>query len=185
MEGACSDTVRSLACEILDMYENGRIYLKPEHFDSRGNNPYDGAASISNIRDTCRGHMAKRLLVFFFKKKCLHTEYHTNCRSSYENAPGGCTCLHSSMLDAMIDYANEFYNTYGLPIEINAIAGSSHSVNSWHYEGNTMDISCTTPLDHCVAIEDFCRDRGAIELCYPGSSCGGHETWVHCAMPLD
>ncbi len=23
--------------------------------------------------------------------------------------------------------------------------------------------------------------RGAVELCYPGSSCGGHETWVHCS----
>ena len=33
-----------------------QIELKPEHFNSAGNNPYDGAASLSNIRDTCYGN---------------------------------------------------------------------------------------------------------------------------------
>jgi hypothetical protein len=36
----------------------------------------------------------------------------------------------------MYAYAIDFYDMYGLPIEINAIAGSSHSVTSWHYEVN-------------------------------------------------
>ena len=113
----------------------------------------------------------------------------------------------------MYDYAVQFWNKYGAAIQINAIAGSEHSANSWHYEGkrisislagqfpltdiqvkgiydftitgNTMDVACTTPVYHCGEIEDFCRARGAIELCYPGSACGVHETWVHCAMPLD
>ena len=34
----------------------GELWLKPEHFNSAGNNPYDGAASLSNIRDTCYGN---------------------------------------------------------------------------------------------------------------------------------
>ena len=59
-EGACLAEVQTLACEILDMYEKGQIWLKPEHFDDRGNNPYDGAASLLNIRDSCIGVMGKR-----------------------------------------------------------------------------------------------------------------------------
>ena len=61
------------------------------------------------------------------------------------------------MLEAMYAYAEEFYELNGMPIEINAIAGSSHSVNSWHYEGNTMDVSCVRPLNHCNELVDFCR----------------------------
>ena len=26
------------------------------------------------------------------------------------------------------------------------------------------------------------RANGADELCYPGSSCGGHKTWIHCTF---
>ena len=41
---------------------------------------------------------------------------------------------------------------------------------------------------NCLMSQNFAflinRDHGAIELCYPGSSCGGHETWVHCAFPI-
>ncbi len=104
VEDACLDEVQSLACEILDMYEQNQIWLKPEHFDDRGNEPeYDGASSLSNIRDSCLGLYAKR--------------------SAYENAPGGCTCLHTEMLRTMRDYAEQFYSFYQLPIEINAIAG--------------------------------------------------------------
>ncbi len=63
-----------------------------------------------------------------------------------------------------------------------ALAGGSHSATSWHYEGNTADIACKDPTDHCVQLEDFCRSRDYVEVCYPGSTCGGHETWVHCAL---
>lgn len=49
----CGHVVQDLACKILDLYENSKIWLKPEHFNDLGNDPYDGAASLSNIRDTC------------------------------------------------------------------------------------------------------------------------------------
>ena len=61
------------------------------------------------------------------------------------------------MLQTMYDYAVSFYNSYGSPIEINAIAGSEHSANSWHYEGNTMDVSCVSPRNHCKDLENYCR----------------------------
>lgn len=55
-------------------------------------------------------------------------------RSSYGVAPGGCVCLKESMLQTMHDYAVLFNDETGLAIQINAIAGSEHSANSWHYE---------------------------------------------------
>ena len=57
---SCNNNAESLACDILAMYENRQIWLKPEHFNSLGNNPYDGASSLSNIRDMCYGRQAKR-----------------------------------------------------------------------------------------------------------------------------
>jgi len=162
--GGCGSRAQELACSLLSLYESGDLWLKPEHFNSAGNNPYDGAASLSNIRDTCYGNQAKR--------------------SSYGVAPGGCVCLKESMLEAMFEYAMLYHGQTGQAIQVNAIAGSEHSANSWHYQGNTMDVACTTPTNHCNQLVDFCRDHGAIELCYPGSSCGGHETWVHCAFPI-
>ena len=63
-----SSTVQRLACDILDLYENGRIWLKPEHFNDQGNNPYDGAASLSNIRDTCiKGTWVKRCNPYYVR----------------------------------------------------------------------------------------------------------------------
>ena len=47
-------------CKILALYEERKIWLKPNHFNSLGNNPYDGASSLSNIRDTCYGRSVKR-----------------------------------------------------------------------------------------------------------------------------
>ena len=190
---ACSDAencgrqtcplVIDLACELLEMYEKRQIYLKPNHFNSLGNNPYDGASSLSEVRDTCYARMAKR--------------------SAYGVAPGGCICLQSTMLRSMRDYAVDFWAKFTLKIEVNALAGSEHSANSWHYQGNVWDIGCSTPNQHCQELEDHCRSVGSyqwvrvhralsfnrlynpVEICYPGSSCGGHDTWVHCATPLD
>ncbi len=54
---ACSS--QAVACEVLGMHEKGQINLKGEHFDPSGNNPYDGASALSNIRDTCYGKHAK------------------------------------------------------------------------------------------------------------------------------
>ena len=57
---SCGSYVQELACDILEMYEARQIWLKPEHFNSQGNNPYDGASSLSNIRDSCYGRAVKR-----------------------------------------------------------------------------------------------------------------------------
>lgn len=159
--GGCSTEAINAACEIWKLQTSGKIWLKPDHFNPLGNDPYDGASARDNIKDTCEGKQVRR--------------------SSYEYAPGGCVCLKKQMLQAMYYYAIDFYERYGQPMEVNSIAGSSHSPNSWHYQGNTMDVSCVTPLTHCNDLVNFCRNRGALELCYPGSSCGGHETWVHCS----
>ena len=52
-----------LHCRIILNYlmslVSDKIELKPEHFNSAGNNPYDGAASLSNIRDTCYGNQVQ------------------------------------------------------------------------------------------------------------------------------
>ncbi len=42
-------------------------------------------------------------------------------------------------------------------MEIDAISGSEHSANSWHYEENTMDLSFTTPVHQHEEVEDFRR----------------------------
>ncbi len=56
----CGSSAKSAACEIMTLRAQGRIWLKPDHFDSRGNSPYDGAAVLDNVRDTCQGKKAKR-----------------------------------------------------------------------------------------------------------------------------
>jgi hypothetical protein len=63
---------QAVACEVLGMHEKGQIVLKGEHFDPSGNNPYDGASSLSNIRDTCYGKHAK--LSSYVKKKTINIE---------------------------------------------------------------------------------------------------------------
>ncbi len=55
--GQCGSAAQS---EIMTLRAQGRIWLKPDHFDSRGNSPYDGAAVLDNVRDTCQGKKAKR-----------------------------------------------------------------------------------------------------------------------------
>ena len=61
--GGCGANVKELACKILAMYEEKKIGLKPDHFDSRGNSPYDGAAALSQIRDTCYGNKVSKYLL--------------------------------------------------------------------------------------------------------------------------
>ena len=53
-----------MACKIQALQTEGKIVLKPNHFNNLGNNPYDGAAALDNIKDTCAGKMAKRLETF-------------------------------------------------------------------------------------------------------------------------
>ena len=110
---------------------SGDLWLKPEHFNSAGNNPYDGAASLSNIRDTCYGNQVIRnqrkssktddicwtltmqmwlanFEEFSFKAK----------RSSYGVAPGGCVCLKEKMLEAMFEYAMLYHGQTGQAIQV-------------------------------------------------------------------
>ena len=54
----CFRDLESVFCGVGTIYQ-GELWLKPEHFNSAGNNPYDGAASLSNIRDTCYGNQVK------------------------------------------------------------------------------------------------------------------------------
>lgn len=128
IEGTCNDPeAKDYACRLLAMHERGEIRLKHNHFSADGNDPYDGASALSNVRDTCYGRQAKR--------------------SNYcAAAPGGCVCLKGAMLRTMHTYATNFRSQYGQAIDVNAIAGSCHSSTSWHYQGNTWDISCSTPL---------------------------------------
>ena len=127
------------------------------------------------------------------------------------------------MLQTLYDYALDYWGKNGVGIMVNALAGSSHSVNSYHVRNANAIKSCQEILQHVLQFDPvlwrdngravqrprlslrgahrilqvcstrylgryceqnfgICRDRGAIELCYPGSACGGHETWVHCAM---
>jgi hypothetical protein len=40
--------------------QNARtVNLMSRHLNPKGNNPYDGASALSNIRDTCSGKQAK------------------------------------------------------------------------------------------------------------------------------
>jgi hypothetical protein len=58
--GGCSAEAADLACKILDLQEAGKIWLKPEHFNPIGNDPYDGASALDNIKDTCEGKQVRR-----------------------------------------------------------------------------------------------------------------------------
>ena len=61
-----------------------QIELKPEHFNSAGNNPYDGAASLSNIRDTCYGNQVQdqKGNIGRTLKKSVHFQIANNPRQS-------------------------------------------------------------------------------------------------------
>ncbi|KAK2715403.1 hypothetical protein QYM36_010126 [Artemia franciscana] len=167
--GTCSDSVaKDYACKLLALVEQRKITLKHDHFNSLGNNPYDGASALSNVRDTCYGGQGKR----------------SSYSCSEGNTPGGCVCMGRKMLQTLYDYAVSFYNDYSAPITVTSLAGSCHSTTSNHYKGNTWDVACTAPVDHCSRLRDYCLSQSPIEACYPGSSCGGHASWVHCAFQV-
>jgi hypothetical protein len=157
----CNNAIaKEYACKLLQLFRAGQLTLKSRHDDPRGNDPYDGASPLSQIHDTCQGLKVKR--------------------SRYGTAPKGCVCLAGKPLQVIYDYAIQFYGEHRKPIRINSIAGSSHSANSLHYQGKAIDVACKDPLDHCNETKTFCQEQNAHQVCYPGSTCGGHETWVHC-----
>ncbi|CAG0917895.1 unnamed protein product [Notodromas monacha] len=132
----------------------------------------DGTYGFCEAEGCCEGS-------FWISNLCPHypADWRYSCAEG--SSPGGCICLTSNMLAALWTYATNYYANYGLPISVNALAGSCHSSNSWHYRGNTFDVACTTPTNHCSALVDFVRQYQLNELCYPGGPCSGHDTWVH------
>ncbi|MFN8614075.1 MAG: peptidoglycan-binding protein [Vulcanimicrobiota bacterium] len=102
-------------------------------------------------------------------------------RSSYQGAPGGTVALSLRMLTAMLSLAVD----YGFQFHVSEIAGGSHSPNSWHYEGTTMDVSIINgvhvgePGDVSVAFRAAGRTLGATEILGPGDA--GHADHVHLA----
>ena len=58
--GGCSTDAINAACEIWNLQTAGKIWLKPDHFNPLGNDPYDGASARDNIKDTCEGKQARR-----------------------------------------------------------------------------------------------------------------------------
>lgn len=163
----CDDNVaKEYACKLLSMHNQNKVFLKPNHFNSKGNNPYDGAAVLDNIKDTCNGLAVKR------SSYC--------CSSGC--SPGEKVCLEGKMVRNLYKYADNFWNTHSQSIQVNSLAGSCHSTTSKHYRGTTYDVGCTYPINHCKALENHCRSENPVELCYPGGPCSGHDTWVHCAF---
>lgn len=51
------------------------------------------------------------------------------------------------MLRGLHAYATQFWRQYNEAVEVNSLAGSCHSkLSSWHYQGNTFDVACSTPM---------------------------------------
>ncbi|XP_014670566.1 PREDICTED: uncharacterized protein LOC106811457 [Priapulus caudatus] len=147
------------------MSQQGSISLKRNHFNPLGTG--DGASAYDNIKDTAEGKQAK------LSSYCC----------SVGCAPGGHICLTSSMLKSLYTYATQFWSTNSKPLQVSSLAGSCHSTTSHHYEGNTWDVACTSPLNHCSALIRHCMSENPVEICYPGGPCRGHATWVHCVHP--
>ncbi len=136
---------------------NPRITLWP--YSPVSSSSSDGADARANIRDTTNGLAAKR--------------------SCYGNAPCGSVSLSTTMLSGMESIAG----TYTL--RVTAIAGGSHSANSYHYAGRAFDVDIVNGVSVSASSSNYrafmsrCRDLGAIEVLGPGDA--GHDTHLHCA----
>ena len=53
-------TARRMACILLSLSESKFITLKADHYDKVGNDPYDRASALDNIKDICNGSPARR-----------------------------------------------------------------------------------------------------------------------------
>jgi len=115
----------------------------------------DRATAYTNIVDTCNGNKAQR--------------------SSYGNAPGGSVCLSQSLLQYVLDAANK-----AGPVQVNELAGASHSKNSRHYRGLAVDFQVKSGDRSYKTWMSMCRSAGARENLGPGDR--GHSTHTHCAF---
>jgi zinc D-Ala-D-Ala carboxypeptidase len=137
---------------------NSRITLWP--YSPVSSSSSDGADARSNIRDTANGGAAKR--------------------SCFGNAPCGTVLLSSTMLSAMETIAGSY------SFRVTAIAGGSHSANSYHYTGRSFDVDVINGVgvsssnSYYRAFMQRCRDLGAIEVLGPGDA--GHSTHLHCTF---
>jgi peptidoglycan hydrolase-like protein with peptidoglycan-binding domain len=138
---------------------NGKITLWPN--SPTGSSGSDGADARSNINDTANGQAARR--------------------SNYENAPGGNVYLDTRLLDGMLRLADVYR------FRVTSIAGGSHSSNSRHYAGVSMDVDeingvrTNSSNPHYQTFMQQCRNLGATEVLGPGDD--GHSTHIHCAWP--
>lgn len=150
---------QELGQQLWDRYLDGTLDLLPVQVSGRN----DGADARSNIADTALGKEAKR--------------------SSYENAPGGRVALSFSLLEGMSELCEDF------TFRVTALAGGSHSRNSRHYLGVSLDVDRIdgrqVDRNHPRFREFMNRARamGATEVLGPGSS--GHDRHIHIAWPRD
>jgi hypothetical protein len=127
----------------------------------------DGASAADNFRDAFCGVPARR--------------------STYKDAPGGSVCLSTKLAQLLVEVAQ-----VGV-IDVNSLAGSSHSWHQAHYEGLAVDIGSLNdePLDihHrelALKVIEACRRGGATQIFNANMDCGelcdAHHSWVHCRV---
>jgi zinc D-Ala-D-Ala carboxypeptidase len=123
---------------------------------------FDGADPLSNITDAAAGRSAK-----------------TSC---YNGAPCTSVRLAAGLVNGMAALREQ----YGYRYFVTAIAGASHSANSYHYAGRAFDIDTingvTIAGDSSLArgFMDACRALGAIEVLGPSNN-ASHQDHIHCA----
>ncbi len=129
---APTGTAAQIAQKLLD--EAGTGCFLNYHVGNQGLGD-DGASARSNLQDTAAGRPAKR--------------------SSYGTAPGGTVALDARMLDALLAIHKAGHRSM---CPVTAIAGSSHTNDSAHYDGKAFDIDKTTEASAILAI---CTQYGA------------------------
>jgi hypothetical protein len=121
----------------------------------------DQANARQNIIDTAAGQEARR--------------------SSYGKAPGGKVWLRTDMLRGLLALADKY------SFDISELCGGSHSSNSRHYLGITVDVNYINGTHVKAshpdqkAFRQLCRDLGATEVLGPGNA--HHSTHIHAAWP--
>jgi zinc D-Ala-D-Ala carboxypeptidase len=117
----------------------------------------DNATANDNIRDAAAGRPAQR--------------------SSYGNAPGGKVALQRALLTGILHLTKEY------KIGIAEIVGASHSRNSSHYQGNSVDINeingthVTIKNPYIKGIIKAAKRLGLKKVIQPPAP--GHATHLH------
>jgi peptidoglycan hydrolase-like protein with peptidoglycan-binding domain len=155
--GDTGGTGGTAAARILAAHRAGRLTLWDQTFGR-----YDGADPLSNMTDAAAGRAAR-----------------TSC---YGGAPCGTVRLSNGLLNGMA----ALRESYGYSYFVTAIAGASHSANSYHYAGRAFDLDTINGAriaGDSAAARSFmaaCRALGAIEVLGPSND-AGHQDHIHCA----